>query len=134
MEMTPTTLSLQRPHFHLLSSSFINNDATTTLFMRKTSNCLISMKSRNRRGQKQRGGLNCECMFGLGVPEIVVIVGVATLLFGPKKLPEFGRGIGQTVKSFQQAAKEFESELRKESEISVEPVVEERTVLKKEEK
>ncbi|KAF7810505.1 sec-independent protein translocase protein TATA, chloroplastic [Senna tora] len=37
-----------------------------------------------------------------GVPELVVIAGVAALVFGPKKLPEVGGSIGKTVKSFQQ--------------------------------
>eukprot|EP00239_Pterosperma_sp_CCMP1384_P004475 CAMPEP_0197846730 /NCGR_PEP_ID=MMETSP1438-20131217/4219_1 /TAXON_ID=1461541 /ORGANISM="Pterosperma sp., Strain CCMP1384" /LENGTH=87 /DNA_ID=CAMNT_0043458477 /DNA_START=309 /DNA_END=572 /DNA_ORIENTATION=+ len=50
-------------------------------------------------------------LFGLGVPELVVVGGVAALLFGPSKLPEIGRGLGKTVKSFQEAANEFKDEL-----------------------
>lgn len=43
-----------------------------------------------------------------------MIVGVSALLFGPSKLPELGKGLGKTVKSFQTAAKEFENELKTE--------------------
>ena len=49
-------------------------------------------------------------LFGLGLPELVVIGGVTALLFGPSKLPE----LGKTVKSFQSAANEFNEELKKE--------------------
>lgn len=42
----------------------------------------------------------------------MVIAGVTALIFGPSKLPELGKGLGKTVKSFQTAAKEFETELK----------------------
>ncbi|RLN17295.1 tha9 protein [Panicum miliaceum] len=74
-----------------------------------------SIAARPRRtGSGGGGALGCKCLFGLGVPELAVIAGVAALVFGPKQLPEIGRNIGKTVKSFQQAAKEFETELKKE--------------------
>ena len=51
-------------------------------------------------------------LFGLGLPELVVIGGVAAVLFGPSKLPELGKSLGKTVKSFQAAANEFQDELK----------------------
>ncbi len=52
--------------------------------------------------EKQSGGLVVHGLFGLGVPELAVIAGVAALLFGPKQLPEIGKTLGKTVKSFSQ--------------------------------
>lgn len=63
-----------------------------------------------------------------------MIAGVAALVFGPKQLPEVGRNIGKTVKSFQQAAKEFESELKKEPDASAQPPVEKAIEVSHEEK
>ncbi|KAL2653318.1 hypothetical protein R1flu_021446 [Riccia fluitans] len=66
----------------------------------------------HRRLRRGSQSLVVRNIFGLGVPELVVIAGVAAVLFGPKKLPEIGKSLGKTVKSFQQAAKEFESEIK----------------------
>ncbi|KAG0559964.1 hypothetical protein KC19_10G142700 [Ceratodon purpureus] len=66
--------------------------------------------------RRQTGGLAVRGLFGLGVPELAVIAGVAALVFGPKQLPAIGKSLGKTVKSFQTAAKEFESEISKAKE------------------
>jgi sec-independent protein translocase protein TatA len=55
-------------------------------------------------------------VFGIGLPEMALIMGLALLVFGPKKLPEIGRSLGKAIRGFQEASKEFESEFKKEAE------------------
>jgi sec-independent protein translocase protein TatA len=54
-------------------------------------------------------------IFGIGLPEMGLIMVVALLIFGPKKLPEIGRSMGKTIRSFQDASKEFQNEFQKEA-------------------
>ena len=47
------------------------------------------------------------------LPEIAVVVLLALLIFGPKRLPQLGKTIGKTLKGLQTASKEFENEINK---------------------
>ena len=55
-------------------------------------------------------------IFGIGLPEMAVILVIALLVFGPKKLPEIGRSLGKAIRGFQDASKELETEFKREAE------------------
>lgn len=48
-------------------------------------------------------------MFGsLGMPELIIIAVVALLIFGPKRLPQMGKAVGDTIREFRNVGKEIE--------------------------
>jgi sec-independent protein translocase protein TatA len=53
-------------------------------------------------------------MFGLGLPEILVIFVIALIVFGPKKLPDLGRSIGRAMAEFKKASDEFQETVKSE--------------------
>ncbi len=48
-------------------------------------------------------------MFGLSVTEIAIVAGVVVLLFGSRKLPELGSGLGKAISNFRTSYKESEA-------------------------
>ncbi len=46
-------------------------------------------------------------MFGLGVPELVLILVIGLVVFGPGKLPEIGAAFGKSLQEFRQAGREM---------------------------
>jgi sec-independent protein translocase protein TatA len=53
-------------------------------------------------------------MFGLGIPELLVIFVIALLIFGPRKLPELGKSVGRAMAEFKRASDEFQETMRDE--------------------
>jgi sec-independent protein translocase protein TatA len=64
-------------------------------------------------------------MFGsIGMPELIIIMVVALIIFGPRKLPELGRSLGRSINEFKKASNELRSTL--EDEIRLEEQKEQR--------
>ncbi|OLP18030.1 Sec-independent protein translocase TatA [Leptolyngbya sp. 'hensonii'] len=52
-------------------------------------------------------------MFGLGWPEVVIIIIAAVIIFGPKKIPELGNALGKTLRGFKEELQNPESDQEK---------------------
>ena len=52
----------------------------------------------------------------IGIPELIVILVIALVIFGPKKIPEIANSLGKSLNEFKRGAREGETSVRKELE------------------
>ncbi|NLG78369.1 MAG: twin-arginine translocase TatA/TatE family subunit [Firmicutes bacterium] len=52
-------------------------------------------------------------MFNIGVTELILILVIALIVFGPGKLPDVGRALGKTIREFKKASREIQDDLEK---------------------
>ena len=56
-------------------------------------------------------------MFGIGMPEMLLILAIALIVIGPKKLPDLAKSLGRTLREFKKATSELKDSLEIDSEL-----------------
>ena len=53
-------------------------------------------------------------MFGIGAPELILILIIALVIFGPGKLPEIGKAVGKAMNEFKKASRDLTQDIKED--------------------
>ena len=57
-------------------------------------------------------------MFGIGMPELLLILAIALIVIGPKKLPDLAKSLGRAMREFKKATNEFKETIQIDEDLS----------------